>query len=126
MVLDARRGDGPAGAFDYTMAAVAATDELISAQPQAGAAAVRAIVKAQAALRQDVELAREVGRKLFPASEADLIADIVRRDLPYYDAAITPAFVAAMTQFSRDVGILAGHPSYEDVVATQFSDLWKA
>jgi ABC-type nitrate/sulfonate/bicarbonate transport system substrate-binding protein len=125
IVLDARRGDGPKGAFDYTMAAVAATDALIARSPETAAAAVRAIVKTQRALRENVALAGEVGRKLFPAEEAELIVELIRRDLPYYDASITPAFVASMTQFSRRVGILKGNPRYEDVVAAQFAPSWK-
>jgi len=126
VVLDARRGDGPKAGFNYTMAAVAATDASITRSPATAAAAVRAIVKAQHALKNDVQLAFDVGRKLFPATEAELIVDLIRRDLPYYDATISPAFVAGMTQFSRDVGILDGHPTYEDVVATQFAGLWKS
>jgi NitT/TauT family transport system substrate-binding protein len=125
IVLDARRGDGPKGAFDYTMPVVAATDALIARSPETAAAAVRAIVSTQQALKKDVTPALQVGRKLFPAGEAELIVDLIRRDLPYYDASISPAFVASMTQFSRDAGILRGHPRYEDVVATQFADLWR-
>src|SRR6185437_10295660 len=93
IALDIRRGDGPEGCFDYTMASIAATDGMIRQNPDAVAAAVRAIVKTQAALRADPARATEVGRKLFPPAEAELIADLVRRDLPYYDAAITPSFV---------------------------------
>src|SRR5712691_9623758 len=33
MVLDVRRGDGPKAAFDYTMATIAATDDLIARSP---------------------------------------------------------------------------------------------
>src|SRR5882757_287835 len=65
VVLDARRGDGPKPCFNYTMASIATTDRLIAATPDAAAAAVRAIVKTQAALRADPERAMEVGRKLF-------------------------------------------------------------
>jgi NitT/TauT family transport system substrate-binding protein len=97
---------------------------LIARAPQTAAAAVRAVVNAQRALKDDVTLAFEVGRKLFPATEADLIVDLIRRDLPYYDASISPGFVASMTQFSRDVGILTGHPTYEQVVAGEFAPLW--
>jgi NitT/TauT family transport system substrate-binding protein len=125
-VLDVRRGDGPKQCFNYTMAAVAATDALIERSPEIAAAAIRAIVKTQQALKNNVELAFEVGRKLFPASEADLIVDLIRRDLPYYDATISPDFVAAMTRFSRDVGILKGRPAYDEVVAAQFRDLWRS
>jgi NitT/TauT family transport system substrate-binding protein len=124
VVLDVRRGDGPRSCFNYTMASVATTDRLIERSPQAAAAAIRAIVKTQAALKQNPELATRVGRKLFPPEEAELIAELVRRDLPYYDAAISPSFVEGMKAFSRAVGILQGNPSYDDVVATQFSASW--
>jgi len=126
IVLDIRRGDGPKGCFDYTMASVAATDALIARSPDVAAACVRAIVKTQAALRTEPERAAEVGRKLFPASEAALIVELIRRDLPYYDASISREFVAGMNQFARDVGILKGNPAYEDVVATRFGQLWKS
>ena len=125
-VLDVRRGDGPKPCFNYTMASIATTDRLIERSAQTAAAAVRAMVKAQAALKEDVARATEIGRKLFPPSEAELIAELIRRDLPYYDPSISRDFVAGMNQFSRDVGILAGEVPYEGVVASQFSHLWKA
>ena len=88
------------------------------------AAAVRAIVAAQAALKQDVSLATQVGRKLFPPTEAELIAELIRRDLPYYDPTISRTFVAGMNAFARDVGILGPDVPYEEVVAGQFASLW--
>jgi NitT/TauT family transport system substrate-binding protein len=48
-----------------------------------------------------------------PPHEATLIANIVRRDLPYYEAAITPASVAAINAFVRDVGVLVADVPYE-------------
>ena len=126
VVLDVRRGDGPPGCFDYTMASIATTDRLIEKSPEVAAAAVRAIVKTQNALKKNVALATEVGRKLFPPSEAELIAELIRRDLPYYDASISESFVAGMNQFARDLGLLTGPVPYEKVVATQFQPLWKA
>jgi NitT/TauT family transport system substrate-binding protein len=125
VVLDVRRGDGPKPCFNYTMASIATTDRLIERSGETAAAAVRAVVKAQAALKADVARATEIGRKLFPPSEAELIAELIRRDLPYYDASISRGFVAGMNQFSRDIGILAGDVPYEGIVATQFSHLWK-
>ena len=124
LVLDIRRGDGPPGCFDYTLASLATSDALIARAPDAAAAAVRAIVATQQALIADVNLATQAGRALFPAAEAALIADIVRRDLPYYDPAIRPGFVAGMNRFARDVGILDRDVPYEGVVATQFSASW--
>jgi NitT/TauT family transport system substrate-binding protein len=69
--------------------------------------------------------ATEVGRKLFPPTEAELIAELIRRDLPYYDPSISPEFVAGMNQLARDIGILQGQVPDEKVVATQFAGLWK-
>jgi NitT/TauT family transport system substrate-binding protein len=126
IVLDVRRGDGPKPCFNYTMASVATTDALIAREPGTAAAAIRAIVKTHTALRKNVELATEVGRKLFPPSEAALVGELIRRDLPYYDASISRDFVAGMNQFARDVGILKGQGPYESVVAARFSDLWAA
>jgi ABC-type nitrate/sulfonate/bicarbonate transport system substrate-binding protein len=125
VVLDVRRGDGPKPCFDYTMSVLATTDSLIDRSSETAAAAIRAIVKTQAALKDDVSRATEVGRRLFPPEEAGLIAELIRRDLPYYDPSISPSFVAGMNQFARDIGILQGEIPYEKVVATQFAELWR-
>src|SRR5579863_4961302 len=86
IVLDVRRGDGPPGCFDYTLPVLATTERLIARAPETAAAALQALVAAQAALRADPGRATEVGEKRFPAREAGLIAAVIRRDLPYYDA----------------------------------------
>jgi ABC-type nitrate/sulfonate/bicarbonate transport system substrate-binding protein len=125
VVLDVRRGDGPRSCCNYTMSSLAATDRLIEESPEAAAAAVRAIVKTQAALKEDVSRATQVGRRLFPPQEAELIAELIRRDLPYYDPSISPSFVAGMNQFARDIGILRSEVPYEKIVATQLAGLRK-
>src|SRR6266511_2602831 len=106
VVLDVRRGDGPKPCFNYTMASIATSERLIEASPDAAAVAVRAIGKTHAALKKDVSLATTVGKKLFPPSEAELIAELIRRDLPYYDTTISREFVTGMNAFARDLGIL--------------------
>jgi ABC-type nitrate/sulfonate/bicarbonate transport system substrate-binding protein len=126
VVLDVRRGDGPKAAFNFTMASIATTDRLIQDHPTAAAGAVRAVMAAHAALKAEPGLAKDVAAKLFPPQETELIVDLIRRDLPYYDATISPDFVEGMNAFARDAGILSGYPAYADVVATQFSELWKA
>jgi NitT/TauT family transport system substrate-binding protein len=121
VVLDARRDPT---APDYTMACVVTSDRLIAERPQVAAAAVRAIVGAQQALRENITLATTIGRKLFPAAEAELIADIVRRDLSFYSAEIKRDAVERMIGFSQSSGVLKRHPAYEEIVATQFAPLW--
>jgi ABC-type nitrate/sulfonate/bicarbonate transport system substrate-binding protein len=125
IVLDVRRGDGPKGCFDYTMPVLTATDRLLERSPEIAAAAVRALVATQDALKTDVSLATEVGRKRFPPREAGLIAGIIERDLPFYDAAISEASIAAINDFARHAGVLAGDVPYQRIVATQFRQLWR-
>ena len=124
MVIDARRGDGPSTAFNFTMPALITSQKMIDDEPDACAAAVRALVKTQKALREDVSLATEVGKKRFPETEAGLIAQVVERDLPFYTAAITEDFVMGMNKFQKDVGLVTGDLKYEQVVATQFMSEW--
>jgi NitT/TauT family transport system substrate-binding protein len=54
-----------------------------------------------------------------------LITELIRRDLPYYDATLSREFVAGMSGFARRQGMLDIQLAYEDVVAAQFSGLWK-
>lgn len=123
LVVDARRGDGPKKAFNYTMATLATTDRLIKNRPSKAAGAIRAIVAAQKALRADVTLAAKVGATLFPG-EAEHIVTLVKRDLPYYEARLTPEFVTGMNRFARALGILDVDVPYSAIVATQFRDFW--
>jgi len=124
VVFDVRRGDGPEGCFHFTMASLAAADRLIAHSPET-AAAVRAIVKTHTALKADPGRATEVGRNLFPPAEAELIAELIRRDLPFYDASISQDSVAGMNRFARASGILKTDPAYDRIVASQFRGLWK-
>ena len=126
MVLDARRGDGPASLKGYTFGVLATRADLVEKTPDKAAAAVRALVKTQKALKADPKRATKVGEKWFPEFEASLIATLVERDLPYYDPTISKPTFDSMCKFDQTVGLTKGVGRYEDVVATQFSDLWKA
>jgi ABC-type nitrate/sulfonate/bicarbonate transport system substrate-binding protein len=124
IVLDVRRGDGPAAARHYTFPALLTTQAKIDREPESAAAGVRAIVRAQKALREEPAQATEIGRRIFPPAEAELIAELIRRDLPYYDATISEESVIQMNRFAQDVGLLSKPAPYDQVVATQFRRLW--
>ena len=117
VVLDARRGDGPASAFDCTMASVAVRQDLSEERPEVAQAIIRAIARTHDVLKADVERSAAVGNALFPPAQAALITDLIRRDLPYYDTAITPGFVAGMSRACRAMGKLDRDLAYNDVVA---------
>jgi ABC-type nitrate/sulfonate/bicarbonate transport system substrate-binding protein len=124
LVLDARRDDAPAAARDYTFAAFVTTQRAIEQQPDVVGAAVRALIGAQQALRRDPARATEAARRLFPESEAGLIAELIRRDAPFYDPVISARSVTALNDFARSLGLLSVTPAYDQVVATRFQYLW--
>ncbi len=125
IVLDVRRGDGPPAAQRYTFPALVTTDERIQKEPESVAAAIRAIRRAQKVLREDPSRATAVGERLFPATEARLIAQLIERDLPYYEPEISEDTVTSLNQFAQDAGFLRAPVPYDRVVATQFSHLWR-
>jgi NitT/TauT family transport system substrate-binding protein len=124
VLIDVRRGDDPAEVRRFTFAGMVTTDEFIERAPESIAAAVRAIVKAQKALRADPKLAAEVGRRKFPADAAALITRVVERDAPFYDPVISEEAVMSLNRFAQSVGHLSGPVRYEQVVAVGFRQLW--
>ena len=46
------------------------------------------------------------------------IADIIQRDLPFYDASISKKTVDSMNRFAQDLGILSAPVHYRQVVWT--------
>jgi len=125
ILIDVRRGDDPAEIRFCTFAGMATTDDFIARDPEAMAAAVRAIVKAQKDLRADRSLAREVGQRKFPRDAAQLIANVVARDVEFYDPVISEEMVLKMNRFAETVGQLSGPVAYQDVVAVRYRELWR-
>ena len=123
--LDLRRGDGPPGARFYNFPALAASEEFIKEHPDLAAGAVRAIVKTQKALKADPTLATKVGEEMFPRQEAEIIAELVERDAPFYDAEISLEAVDGLNKFCLASGLLEKPLAYDRWVATQYRDLWK-
>jgi ABC-type nitrate/sulfonate/bicarbonate transport system substrate-binding protein len=124
IVIDARRGDGPPGAFHYTMPVLVTTDRLVEKHFDQAQAATRAIVATQELLKQKVACATEVGRQLFPAWEAELIADVVARDLPFYDSRITAESFEKISAFAKDMGLANEIPDYDTIVPPKIRSLW--
>jgi NitT/TauT family transport system substrate-binding protein len=116
IVLDVRRGDGPPGCFDYTMPVLAMRNPHEDHSRDIAARAYRALVTTQNALKADVSLATEVGKRRFPQREAALIAGIVERDLPFYTAEISEHSFNAINDFARHMSILDEDLPYSDVV----------
>ena len=125
ILVDVRRGDDPAEVRHFTFAGLATTEALIERDPECAAAAVRAIVRTQKALRDNPALAAEVGGRRFPADAAELISTVVERDLPFYDPVIYEETVVGLNWFARSIGHLLSLVPYEQVVAVRFRNLWR-
>ena len=123
--LDLRRGDGPPDARFYNFPALTTTERLIEEQPQIAAAAVRAIVKTQKALAADPSRATAIGKRLFAPEAASLIAGLIARDAPFYDATISAEAVDGINKFALANGLLTRPLLYDDLVASRFCQLWK-
>jgi NitT/TauT family transport system substrate-binding protein len=123
--LDLRRGDGPPDARFYNFPALTTTERLIEEQPQIAAAAVRAIVKTQKALAADPSRATVIGKRLFAPEAASLIAGLIARDAPFYDATISAEAVDGINKFALANGLLTQPLLYDDLVASRFRQLWK-
>ena len=85
---------------------------------------MRGIVRVQRMLKADPALARQVGERRFPAAEAELITELIERDLPFYDPVISEDNIVQMNRFAQGIGLLSKDVPFEDAVATQFSHLW--
>jgi NitT/TauT family transport system substrate-binding protein len=118
VVLDVRRGDGPQGCFDYTFASLAATETFIAADRGRAAAIVRALRRAQAQLAADPQRATTIAERIFPGEQVALIADLVRRDAPFYDAEISERAINGMNRFARARGLVDHDAPYQRIVAT--------
>jgi ABC-type nitrate/sulfonate/bicarbonate transport system substrate-binding protein len=117
LVHDARR-EATEEAKGYTFPALVTSQRILDEHPGAARAAVAAVKAAQQILRNDPTRATEVGRRLFPPTEAGLIAELVRRDAPYYDADISEQAVQSMNRFAQAIGLLSRPRVYEEVVAS--------
>ena len=104
ILIDVRRGDDPDEVRFFTFAGMATTDAFIAREPEAVGAAVRAIVKAQKALRADPSLAREVGQRKFPPDAVRLIANVVARDVAFYNPVISEEMIVKMNRFAQTIG----------------------
>jgi NitT/TauT family transport system substrate-binding protein len=124
--LDLRRGDGPPGAKHYNFAALTMTEAMIEKEPEVAAAAVRAVVATQKALKADPGLAKKVGDELFPGQEADMISTLIARDAPFYDATITAEAIDGLNKFAIANGLLHEPLAYDQIAASQFKDIWRS
>lgn len=125
IVVDARRGDGPAGSDAFTFPAAAVASATFASRSGEVEAFVRATARAQRILRADPGTATAVGRRRFPPREAELIAELVRRDAPSYRPEIVLAQLDALHRFAHAGGLDVGQARFDDVVPPAVTAWWQ-
>ena len=55
-----------------------------------------------------------------------MIAELIRRDTPFYQARITQEAVDGLNELATGIGLINGPVPYDRLVATQFKDLWNS
>ena len=61
---------------------------------------------------------------LFPPEETPLIAGLIARDAPFYDATILPEAIDGLNKFAEASGLIAEPVPYDRLVASQYRSLW--
>ena len=74
---------------------------------------------------RDVHRVDPAFERLFLPDEVPLIAGLIARDAPFYDATISPEAIDGLNKVARAGGLITEPVAYEAMVATQFRDLWR-
>ncbi len=53
-----------------------------------------------------------------------MIAGLIARDAPFYDASITPEAIDGLSKFAVASGLISAPVAYEQLAASQFRTLW--
>lgn len=53
-----------------------------------------------------------------------MIADLIARDAPFYDATISTEAVTGLNKFAKANGLIVAPIPYDELVASEFRDLW--
>ncbi len=116
LVLDVRRGLGPASARHYTFSTLATSERLLMRDRDLVTAGTRAVLAAQRALQANPNLAAEVGQKLFPPREAGHIAEIIARDVAFYAPDITDQALQGLNDFVLQAGLATTEALRQDLI----------
>ena len=122
--VDVRRGDDPENTRFFTFAGLVVREDFLDEAGPEVDAVVRAIVRAQRALREEPALARKVGEGKFLSDSAELISNVIARDVEFYDPVISEERVKNLNRFAQSIGHIRGPVPYKKVVAQRCIDLW--
>ncbi|MGK3203151.1 ABC transporter substrate-binding protein [Amycolatopsis sp. MEPSY49] len=126
VVFDLRTSKAEQNYSQLPTSTLQATSAWIKSNPDIARSLVRAVARADTVLREKSDTALPVLKGLYPELSPQQIESIYSASRSHFRAEISrPTFDSAMKIY-RGAGVETGQVSYEQVVATQFSQDWSA
>lgn len=101
-----------------------ATKEWIDANPEVAKKLVRAVTRANNTLRDDPQTALPALQQMFAELDPQLVSKIYEASQSHFNSEISAATYAAAMEIYHKTGLIHEDVPYEEVVATQFADIW--
>ena len=101
-----------------------ATKAWIDANPEVAKKLVRAVTRANNTLRDDPQTALPALTQMFAELDPQLVSKIYEVSRSHFNSEISSATYAAAMEIYHSTGLIHQDVPYEEVVATQFADIW--
>ncbi len=124
-LLDFAAGQGPAELRDRPWTSLYVTDGFYNTRGDVCRAIVRAVVRGHKLIHEDVEAATQVAQKNFTSYDVALLRAVIKGSRDAYQPALTKQRFEAENQYLLFGGLIKQAQSYEELVATGLSELWK-
>ncbi|WP_123028740.1 ABC transporter substrate-binding protein [Mycolicibacterium stellerae] len=103
-----------------------ATKEWIDANPEVAEKLVRAVTRANNTLREDPDTALPALQELFRDLDPQLVSEIYSASRSHFSSDIPASTYDAAMKIYHQTGLIKEDVPYDEVVATQFADIWTA
>jgi NitT/TauT family transport system substrate-binding protein len=124
-IIDLRNGEGPESVQTMSFPTLQATDKYLQNNEELTHKVVRAIAKAQKAMRENPQLGVDSIKKLFKDFDDELLLSIMEKEKGMFHAAITEDMSANIIQAMKSLGEVSKNLSHKDITAVEFEKEWK-
>jgi NitT/TauT family transport system substrate-binding protein len=124
-LVDFTRGQGPVELQRRPWTSLYVTEASYQDRRDVARGLVKAVVRADAFIRDHLDESVAVARKYFPSFDQALLKQVIERTRGAYSPAVTPERFAAENKYLIFGGVITTAQPYDQVVATDMQPLWK-
>ncbi|MCH6264343.1 ABC transporter substrate-binding protein [Neobacillus citreus] len=124
-IVDFRNGEGPKSVQTMSFPTLQANDKYIQNNEELTRKVVRAIAKAQKAMRENPQIGVDSAKKLFKDLDDELLKSIMEKEKGMFHAAITEDMSESIIQAMKTSGEVTKNLSHKDITAVEFEKEWK-